>query len=145
MGRCGYFSTHCVVSKFSCFRLGTGASGPAALSGPAAFSPHLSGQFYDAPYEYELMLKCLNIVFTSMFSMECILKIIAFGVLVCASTCSLLFDELHSGILPVFEWPFSTCDTVSIPRKGCFALNCLNLALSLIGRLSSLRFSFLDL
>ncbi|GAB1286033.1 Voltage-dependent N-type calcium channel subunit alpha-1B [Apodemus speciosus] len=38
-------------------------------------------KFYDAPYEYELMLKCLNIVFTSMFSMECILKIIAFGVL----------------------------------------------------------------
>lgn len=28
------------------------------------------------------MLKCLNIVFTSMFSMECVLKIIAFGVLV---------------------------------------------------------------
>lgn len=46
------------------------------------------GQFYDAPYEYELMLKCLNIVFTSMFSMECILKIIAFGVLVCASASS---------------------------------------------------------
>ncbi|XP_073908794.1 voltage-dependent N-type calcium channel subunit alpha-1B isoform X10 [Castor canadensis] len=38
-------------------------------------------KFYDAPYEYELMLKCLNIVFTSMFSMECVLKIIAFGVL----------------------------------------------------------------
>ncbi|XP_004411366.1 PREDICTED: voltage-dependent N-type calcium channel subunit alpha-1B-like [Odobenus rosmarus divergens] len=37
--------------------------------------------FYDAPYEYELMLKCLNVVFTSMFSMECVLKIIAFGVL----------------------------------------------------------------
>uniref|UniRef100_G3UNS2 Voltage-dependent N-type calcium channel subunit alpha n=1 Tax=Loxodonta africana TaxID=9785 RepID=G3UNS2_LOXAF len=38
-------------------------------------------KFYAAPYEYELMLKCLNIVFTSMFSMECVLKIIAFGVL----------------------------------------------------------------
>uniref|UniRef100_A0A667ID21 Voltage-dependent N-type calcium channel subunit alpha n=1 Tax=Lynx canadensis TaxID=61383 RepID=A0A667ID21_LYNCA len=38
-------------------------------------------KFYNAPYEYELMLKCLNIVFTSMFSMECVLKIIAFGVL----------------------------------------------------------------
>uniref|UniRef100_A0A8C0ALI1 Voltage-dependent N-type calcium channel subunit alpha n=1 Tax=Bos mutus grunniens TaxID=30521 RepID=A0A8C0ALI1_BOSMU len=38
-------------------------------------------KFYDAPYEYELMLKCLNIVFTSMFSMECVLKVIAFGVL----------------------------------------------------------------
>lgn len=29
------------------------------------------------------MLKCLNVVFTSMFSLECVLKIIAFGVLVC--------------------------------------------------------------
>uniref|UniRef100_A0A8D0L3M7 Voltage-dependent N-type calcium channel subunit alpha n=1 Tax=Sphenodon punctatus TaxID=8508 RepID=A0A8D0L3M7_SPHPU len=38
-------------------------------------------KFYDAPKTYEEMLKCLNIVFTSMFSMECILKIIAFGVL----------------------------------------------------------------
>ncbi|XP_049637927.1 voltage-dependent N-type calcium channel subunit alpha-1B [Suncus etruscus] len=38
-------------------------------------------KFYDAPFEYELMLKCLNIVFTSMFSMECVLKLIAFGVL----------------------------------------------------------------
>uniref|UniRef100_A0A8D1BEV4 Voltage-dependent N-type calcium channel subunit alpha n=1 Tax=Sus scrofa TaxID=9823 RepID=A0A8D1BEV4_PIG len=38
-------------------------------------------KFYDAPYEYELMLKCLNVVFTSMFSMECMLKIVAFGVL----------------------------------------------------------------
>lgn len=28
------------------------------------------------------MLKCLNIVFTSVFSMECVLKIVAFGVLV---------------------------------------------------------------
>lgn len=44
-----------------------------------------SRQFYDAPYEYELMLKCLNIVFTSMFSMECVLKIVAFGVLVGAT------------------------------------------------------------
>jgi hypothetical protein len=76
--------------------LGAGANASAAIS------PYFSGQFYDAPYEYELMLKCLNIVFTSMFSMECILKIIAFGVLVCASACSLLCDELHSGILPCF-------------------------------------------
>ncbi|XP_068770708.1 voltage-dependent N-type calcium channel subunit alpha-1B isoform X8 [Struthio camelus] len=38
-------------------------------------------KFYDAPETYEEMLKCLNIVFTSMFSMECVLKIIAFGVL----------------------------------------------------------------
>nr|XP_012422555.1 PREDICTED: voltage-dependent R-type calcium channel subunit alpha-1E-like [Odobenus rosmarus divergens] len=38
-------------------------------------------KFYDAPYEYAVMLKGLNAVFTSMFSMECVLKIIAFGVL----------------------------------------------------------------
>uniref|UniRef100_A0A6I8NS10 Voltage-dependent N-type calcium channel subunit alpha n=1 Tax=Ornithorhynchus anatinus TaxID=9258 RepID=A0A6I8NS10_ORNAN len=38
-------------------------------------------KFYDAPHGYEIMLKCLNVVFTSMFSMECVLKIIAFGVL----------------------------------------------------------------
>uniref|UniRef100_A0A672VFS1 Voltage-dependent N-type calcium channel subunit alpha n=1 Tax=Strigops habroptila TaxID=2489341 RepID=A0A672VFS1_STRHB len=38
-------------------------------------------KFYDAPEAYEEMLKCLNIVFTSMFSMECVLKIIAFDVL----------------------------------------------------------------
>uniref|UniRef100_A0A8D2Q7D9 Voltage-dependent N-type calcium channel subunit alpha n=1 Tax=Varanus komodoensis TaxID=61221 RepID=A0A8D2Q7D9_VARKO len=38
-------------------------------------------KFYGAPGPYEDMLKCLNIVFTSMFSLECVLKIIAFGVL----------------------------------------------------------------
>ncbi|MEE6504997.1 hypothetical protein FKM82_005401 [Ascaphus truei] len=38
-------------------------------------------KFYGASMTYEDMLKCLNIIFTSMFSMECILKIIAFGVL----------------------------------------------------------------
>lgn len=58
-------------------------------------------QFYDAPYEYELMLKCLNIVFTSMFSMECVLKIIAFGVLVGALAPFGLFGGLHSGCLSV--------------------------------------------
>ncbi|XP_077778257.1 voltage-dependent N-type calcium channel subunit alpha-1B isoform X4 [Podarcis muralis] len=38
-------------------------------------------KFYGAPQPYEDMLKCLNIVFTSMFSLECVLKIIAFGAL----------------------------------------------------------------
>ncbi|XP_011368248.1 voltage-dependent N-type calcium channel subunit alpha-1B [Pteropus vampyrus] len=38
-------------------------------------------KFYGAPYEYELLLKGLNVAFTSVFSMECLLKIIAFGVL----------------------------------------------------------------
>ena len=43
------------------------------------------------------MLKCLNIVFTSMFSMECVLKVIAFGVLVCALA--------PSGLLVSVFWP----------------------------------------
>ncbi|XP_069465799.1 voltage-dependent N-type calcium channel subunit alpha-1B isoform X3 [Ambystoma mexicanum] len=38
-------------------------------------------KFFGASTKYDLMLKILNIVFTSLFSMECILKIIAFGVL----------------------------------------------------------------
>ncbi|XP_041091581.1 calcium channel, voltage-dependent, P/Q type, alpha 1A subunit, b [Polyodon spathula] len=38
-------------------------------------------KFYGATLAYEAVLKNLNIVFTALFSMECILKIIAFGVL----------------------------------------------------------------
>uniref|UniRef100_A0A1A8FXU0 Voltage-dependent N-type calcium channel subunit alpha n=1 Tax=Nothobranchius korthausae TaxID=1143690 RepID=A0A1A8FXU0_9TELE len=36
-------------------------------------------KFYDAPAEYESMLKYLNIIFTGLFTLECILKIIAFN------------------------------------------------------------------
>ncbi|XP_061555479.1 voltage-dependent N-type calcium channel subunit alpha-1B isoform X1 [Phycodurus eques] len=36
-------------------------------------------KFYGAPDLYESMLKYLNIVFTALFTLECILKIIAFG------------------------------------------------------------------
>ncbi|XP_036382022.1 calcium channel, voltage-dependent, N type, alpha 1B subunit, a [Megalops cyprinoides] len=36
-------------------------------------------KFHGAPELYEAMLKYLNIVFTALFSLECILKIIAFG------------------------------------------------------------------
>ncbi|TKS84186.1 Voltage-dependent N-type calcium channel subunit alpha-1B [Collichthys lucidus] len=36
-------------------------------------------KFYDAPVLYESMLKYLNIVFTALFTLECVLKIIAFG------------------------------------------------------------------
>ncbi|XP_024908754.1 calcium channel, voltage-dependent, N type, alpha 1B subunit, a isoform X3 [Cynoglossus semilaevis] len=36
-------------------------------------------KFHGAPDFYEAMLKNLNIVFTTLFSLECILKIIAFG------------------------------------------------------------------
>lgn len=42
----------------------------------------LCSQFYKAPDLYESMLKYLNIVFTALFTLECILKIIAFGPLV---------------------------------------------------------------
>ncbi|XP_061732899.1 voltage-dependent N-type calcium channel subunit alpha-1B-like [Nerophis ophidion] len=36
-------------------------------------------KFYGAPDIYESMLKYLNIVFTALFTLECILKVIAFG------------------------------------------------------------------
>ncbi|KAL8177447.1 UNVERIFIED_CONTAM: Voltage-dependent R-type calcium channel subunit alpha-1E, partial [Gekko kuhli] len=38
-------------------------------------------KYYSAPYTYELALKYLNIAFTMVFSLECFLKIIAFGLL----------------------------------------------------------------
>ncbi|XP_043938320.1 voltage-dependent P/Q-type calcium channel subunit alpha-1A [Protopterus annectens] len=38
-------------------------------------------KFYDAPKVYEDVLKNFNIVFTALFSVECVLKIIAFGVM----------------------------------------------------------------
>nr|XP_036863363.1 sodium channel protein type 7 subunit alpha-like [Manis javanica] len=78
-------------------------------------------KFYDAPYEYELMLKCLNIVFTSVFSMECVLKIIAFGVLnyfrdawnvfdfvtVLGSITDILVTEIAGQLL--HPWPAQLC------------------------------------
>lgn len=48
-------------------------------------------QFYGAPDLYESMLKYLNIVFTGLFTLECILKVIAFNPLV-----SCLDHMLHS-------------------------------------------------
>ena len=39
-------------------------------------------QYDGASDTYEAVLANLNIVFTSLFSMECVLKIIAFGALV---------------------------------------------------------------
>lgn len=44
-------------------------------------------QYYSAPYTYELALKYLNIAFTMVFSLECVLKIIAFGFLVSRRSC----------------------------------------------------------
>jgi len=48
-------------------------------------------QFHGANDAYEAMLKYLNIVFTALFSMECVLKIIAFGPLV-----SIITDTLNN-------------------------------------------------
>ncbi|KAG1943378.1 voltage-dependent N-type calcium channel subunit alpha-1B [Pimephales promelas] len=36
-------------------------------------------KFHEAPKPYEEMLKWLNIIFTALFTLECILKVIAFG------------------------------------------------------------------
>lgn len=43
---------------------------------------HVCPQYYSAPCTYELALKYLNIAFTLVFSLECVLKVIAFGFLV---------------------------------------------------------------
>lgn len=43
-------------------------------------------QYYSAPPAYEAVLKHLNTAFTVLFSVECILKIMAFGFLVRGST-----------------------------------------------------------
>ena len=39
-------------------------------------------QYYSAPPAYEAVLKHLNTAFTVLFSVECVLKIMAFGFLV---------------------------------------------------------------
>lgn len=44
--------------------------------------PLLRFQYYSAPPAYEAVLKHLNTAFTVLFSVECILKILAFGFLV---------------------------------------------------------------
>lgn len=44
-------------------------------------------QYYSAPCTYELALKYLNIAFTVVFSLECVLKVIAFGFLVRHGPC----------------------------------------------------------
>lgn len=50
-------------------------------------------QYDEASKNYEAVLANLNIVFTSLFSMECVLKIIAFGVLVRACTSAYICGE----------------------------------------------------
>lgn len=71
-------------------RAGGGTASPSPS--PSAVPSHLKGsglsllfssrQYYSAPCTYELALKYLNIAFTMVFSLECVLKVIAFGFLV---------------------------------------------------------------
>lgn len=49
---------------------------------PALVPYFLYSQYYSAPPAYEAVLKHLNTAFTVIFSVECILKIMAFGLLV---------------------------------------------------------------
>lgn len=44
--------------------------------------PSLCSQYYSAPPAYDAVLKHLNTAFTVLFSVECVLKILAFGFLV---------------------------------------------------------------
>lgn len=71
---------------------GGGTASPSPSPSPSAVPSHLKGsglsllfssrQYYSAPCTYELALKYLNIAFTMVFSLECVLKVIAFGFLV---------------------------------------------------------------
>ncbi|PKU26843.1 voltage-dependent r-type calcium channel subunit hypothetical protein [Limosa lapponica baueri] len=58
-------------------------------------------QYYSAPYTYELALKYLNIAFTMVFSLECVLKIIAFGFLLLFATYEQLSLLLFYSFSPV--------------------------------------------
>lgn len=64
------------------------------LDMPLTFPVFSSWQYYSAPCTYELALKYLNIAFTMVFSLECVLKIIAFGFLVCRG--------IYPGLMLVF-------------------------------------------
>lgn len=64
-------------------------------------------QYYSAPPAYDSVLKHLNTAFTVLFSVECVLKILAFGFLVreksntqpeCGS-----FFEVTKSVFPVFH------------------------------------------
>lgn len=71
---------------------GPGGGTASPSPSPSAVPSHLKGsglsllfssrQYYSAPCTYELALKYLNIAFTMVFSLECVLKVIAFGFLV---------------------------------------------------------------
>ncbi|XP_016130712.1 calcium channel, voltage-dependent, N type, alpha 1B subunit, a [Sinocyclocheilus grahami] len=90
-------------------------------------------KFHGAPDFYEAMLKYLNIVFTALFSMECILKIIAFGplnylkdawnvfdfVTVLGSITDILVTEINERLLNLsFLRLFRAARLVKLLRQG---------------------------
>ena len=44
-------------------------------------------QYYGQPEEYEYVMDILNIIFTSLFTLECLLKLFAFNVKVSILAC----------------------------------------------------------
>lgn len=82
------------------------------LDMPLTFPVFSSWQYYSAPCTYELALKYLNIAFTMVFSLECVLKIIAFGFLVCRRIypgLMLIFPSLWAHSQPLLEGRGGRC------------------------------------
>uniref|UniRef100_A0A8C6KP00 Voltage-dependent N-type calcium channel subunit alpha n=1 Tax=Nothobranchius furzeri TaxID=105023 RepID=A0A8C6KP00_NOTFU len=90
-------------------------------------------KFYDAPAEYESMLKYLNIIFTGLFTLECILKIIAFNplnylkqpwnvfdfVTVIGSITDILFTEINVRMINLsFLRLFRAARLIKLLRQG---------------------------
>uniref|UniRef100_A0A096ME86 Voltage-dependent N-type calcium channel subunit alpha n=1 Tax=Poecilia formosa TaxID=48698 RepID=A0A096ME86_POEFO len=90
-------------------------------------------KFYGAPMVYESMLKYLNIVFTGLFTLECILKIIAFNplnylkepwnvfdfVTVIGSITDILFTEINNKMINLsFLRLFRAARLIKLLRQG---------------------------
>ncbi|KAM6902920.1 putative voltage-dependent N-type calcium channel subunit alpha-1B [Xenentodon cancila] len=90
-------------------------------------------KFYGAPDLYESMLKYLNIVFTGLFTLECILKIIAFSplnylkepwnvfdfVTVIGSITDILFTEINNKMINLsFLRLFRAARLIKLLRQG---------------------------
>uniref|UniRef100_A0A7M4F516 Voltage-dependent R-type calcium channel subunit alpha n=1 Tax=Crocodylus porosus TaxID=8502 RepID=A0A7M4F516_CROPO len=89
-------------------------------------------KYYSAPYTYELALKYLNIAFTMVFSLECVLKIIAFGFLnyfrdtwnifdfitVIGSITEIILTDTKVSILTLFLKLFRAARLIKLLRQG---------------------------
>ncbi|XP_028274065.1 voltage-dependent N-type calcium channel subunit alpha-1B isoform X1 [Parambassis ranga] len=90
-------------------------------------------KFHGAPYVYESMLKYLNIIFTGLFTLECILKIIAFNplsylkepwnvfdfVTVIGSITDILFTEINNKMINLsFLRLFRAARLIKLLRQG---------------------------